>query len=82
MLERAGPRPLGEMARRRWADCVVSCALERELGIRQLGIRELGRREPAVRDPAVLALGVRDVERSPAVAGWSGRPASAQVPGI
>ncbi|HUC13805.1 MAG TPA: hypothetical protein VMS00_05070, partial [Acidimicrobiales bacterium] len=33
MLERAGPRPLAAAKRRRWAEIIATCALERELGI-------------------------------------------------
>jgi hypothetical protein len=33
MLDRAGPRPLTTAARRRWAEIVTNCALERELGL-------------------------------------------------
>jgi hypothetical protein len=35
MLARAGPRPLSSAARRRWADIVTACALERDLGLRR-----------------------------------------------
>ncbi|HXW80207.1 MAG TPA: hypothetical protein VEJ84_11955, partial [Acidimicrobiales bacterium] len=37
MLERAGPRPLGEIEYRRWAERVVSCALQRALGVGDTG---------------------------------------------
>ncbi|MGD0808786.1 MAG: MobF family relaxase [Acidimicrobiales bacterium] len=33
MLERAGPRPLAPAKRRRWAEVISTCALERDLGI-------------------------------------------------
>jgi hypothetical protein len=33
MLARAGPRPLNAIARRRWAEAVTACAVERDLGI-------------------------------------------------
>ena len=33
MLERAGPRPLNTIARRRWAEVVTACAVERDLGL-------------------------------------------------
>jgi hypothetical protein len=33
MLERAGPRPLAPGKRRRWAEVVAGCALERDLGL-------------------------------------------------
>jgi hypothetical protein len=33
MLERAGPRPLNAIARRRWAEVVTACAVERDLGL-------------------------------------------------
>jgi hypothetical protein len=33
MLERAGPRPLAPAKRRRWAEVIASCALERDLGL-------------------------------------------------
>jgi hypothetical protein len=33
MLERAGPRPLAPAKRRRWAEVIATCALERDLGL-------------------------------------------------
>jgi len=33
MLERAGPRPLAPAQRRRWAEVIATCALERDLGL-------------------------------------------------
>jgi len=33
MLERAGPRPLALVGRRRWAEVVVACALGRDIGL-------------------------------------------------
>ena len=33
MLERAGPRPLAPAMRRRWAEVIATCALERDLGL-------------------------------------------------
>ena len=33
MLERAGPRPLAAAKRRRWAEIIATCALERDLGL-------------------------------------------------
>jgi hypothetical protein len=33
MLDRAGPRPLAGSARRRWAEIISNCALERDLGL-------------------------------------------------
>jgi hypothetical protein len=33
MLERAGPRPLAPAKRRRWAEVISTCALERDLGL-------------------------------------------------
>jgi conjugative relaxase-like TrwC/TraI family protein len=33
MLERAGPRPLAPAKRRRWAEVIAACALERDLGL-------------------------------------------------
>jgi conjugative relaxase-like TrwC/TraI family protein len=40
MLDRAGPRPPASGARRRWAEIITNCALERELGLsRHIGGR-------------------------------------------
>ena len=33
MLDRAGPRPLAPAMRRRWAEVIATCALERDLGL-------------------------------------------------
>ena len=33
MLDLAGPRPIGPVGRRRWAEAVVSCAVRRDLGL-------------------------------------------------
>jgi hypothetical protein len=33
MLDRAGPRPLDAIARRRWSEVVTACAVERDLGL-------------------------------------------------
>ena len=43
MLERAGPRPLAPAKRRRWAEIIATCALERDLGL-----------DPSISRPALV----------------------------
>ena len=79
MLERAGPRPLDEIERRRWTERIVSCALERALGLANLGMANLG-----MADLGMADLGMRESVHSPAACrSLAPRPTpSAQVPGL
>jgi hypothetical protein len=67
MLARAGPRPLNAIARRRWAEVVTACAIERDLGVTARARPEHRRRLDRQAGPSPLGHEPRAAPR-----GWPG----------